>query len=161
MANLLKKGHKDIYNSWLVCLNAFQTLFMPCGCFTALHSKAYFFCKYLQFHWRQFLFKLPTFFRCPQTEFAEMMQVIYCSKSKLPWLLSIMNLIGHTYYTIGIGWFCHSLLLERLVLHKSLEDFLPHTQIFRKQIKPYCICTQSWKTCTCIPSASHMLAFSR
>lgn len=132
-----------------MCLNEFQTLFMPCGSFTAFHSKIYFFCGYLQLHQGQLFIKVPAFFRCHQTESAQMMQLIYCRKPKLPCFLLIMNPITHIYqYYTKVN--CHFWSLTRFVLQK---DFL--IKMIMKQTKPYHIGTQYWRISTCPPSESH------
>lgn len=122
MANLLRKGHKNIYNSWVVCLSAFQALFMPCGSFIALHRKTYFFHKYLQFPWGQCFPKVPSFSKCPQIDFAQMRQLVLL---KLSHLLSITNLSTQlsTYYCkwVILSFF----VIEDTCLSKTrLEDFL-------------------------------------
>lgn len=107
MANLLRKGHKNIYNSWVVCLSAFQALFMPCGSFIALHRKTYFFHKYLQFPWGQCFPKVPSFSKCPQIDFAQMRQLVLL---KLSHLLSITNLSTQLSTITVNGYFvilCH------------------------------------------------------
>lgn len=160
MANLLRKGHKNIYNSWVVCLSAFQALFMPCGSFIALHRKTYFFHKYLQFPWGQCFPKVPSLSKCLQIDFAQMRQLVLL---KLSHLLSITNLSTQLSTITVNGWFCHSLSLKILVFQKEGWRIFFSKVIFMKQINSYHICTYCRKMWTQISSLSYtdMFTFSR